>query len=469
MDSPGSPARDAACLARAGLDSELCTAWLESLPRDSGDFSGDSARYARFWGLGAALLTRLPGKAKRAAAEAEAADRILHVARAARTRFLAAHGAAVYDRLTRNRTRFVRVEQLVYDAATLIPGLTPTRAQVDAESALMQRDKEGHEVDQGILISSVLADARAGVHLCHAMLLPRPEAISRLAEYQSTGHIDLGAAELFRKGSASHLIQKNPRHLNAEDNSTIDAAEIAVDLALLDPLTQIGVLRGDFVQGGKYDGVRMLGSGINLTHLYHGKIPFVWYLQRDLGIVNKFFRGLATEDATPDDITGTTIEKPWLAVVEQFAIGGHCQYLLTMDYVLAARGAFLSLPARKEGIIPGAANMRLPRFTGERIARQAIMYERRIECDSPAGRLICDEIVEPTGMDAAIERVIANFTGSGLVSAASNRRCFRVTQEPLDLFRRYFAAYAREQAYCHFSPALIANLEMHWNAKSRKL
>ena len=43
----------------------------------------------------------------------------------------------------------------------------------------------------------------------------------------------------------------------------------------------------------------------------------------------------------------------------------------------------MSLPARKEGIIPGAANLRLPRFTGDRIARQAIMYQRRFECDSP--------------------------------------------------------------------------------------
>jgi len=265
------------------------------------------------------------------------------------------------------------------------------------------------------------------------------------------------------------VIQKNPRHLNAEDDSTIDAAEIAVDLAILDPKTQIGVLRGDYVQGGKYDGRRMLGSGINLTHLYYGKIPFIWYLQRDLGIVNKFFRGVAHEDMTPDDVNGQTIEKPWVAAVEQFAIGGHCQYLLTMDYVLAARGAFLTLPARKEGIIPGAANMRLPRFTGERIARQAIMYERRLDCDSPEGRLICDEIVEPADMDGAIERVVGNFTGSGIVSAASNRRAFRVTQEPLDLFRRYFATYALEQAYCHFSPALISNLERHWNAKSRKL
>jgi len=139
-----------------------------------------------------------------------------------------------------------------------------------------------------------------------------------------------------------------------------------------------------------------------------------------------------------------------------------------MDYVLAARDAFLSLPARKEGIIPGAANMRMPRFTGDRIARQAIQYERRIDCDSPEGRMICDEIVEPDAMEAALERVVAGLTSSGVVSAAGNRRAMRVAQEPFDVFRSYFATYAREQAYCHFSPALIANLERYWNAHNRR-
>jgi thioesterase DpgC len=72
------------------------------------------------------------------------------------------------------------------------------------------------------------------------------------------------------------------------------------------------------------------------------------------------------------------------------------------------------------------------------------------------------------GMDAAIERVVSGLTSSGVVSAASNRRAFRIAQEPLEMFRQYFSIYAREQAYCHFSPALIANLETYWNAANRK-
>jgi thioesterase DpgC len=125
------------------------------------------------------------------------------------------------------------------------------------------------------------------------------------------------------------------------------------------------------------------------------------------------------------------------------------------------------LPARKEGIIPGAANLRLQRFVGDRIARQLIQYERRLACDSPEGRLICDEIAPVAAMDASIDRIVAGLTTSGAVGAIANRRAFRVGVEPLDLFRRYMALYAREQAYCHFSPALIANLERYWDAKNR--
>ena len=53
------------------------------------------------------------------------------------------------------------------------------------------------------------------------------------------------------------------------------------------------------------------------------------------------------------------------------------------------------------------------------------------------------------------------------MGAIGNRRAFRVSQESLDLFRRYCAVYAREQAYCHFSPALIDNLEQYWGAQNR--
>jgi Na+-driven multidrug efflux pump len=97
-----------------------------------------------------------------------------------------------------------------------------------------------------------------------------------------------------------------------------------------------------------------------------------------------------------------------------------------MDRVLAEAGSYFNLPARKEGIIPGAANLRLPRLVGDRLARQGIMFDRQFPADSPEGRLLCDEVVPVGDMDAAIARAVESLTSSGVVSAAANRKALRV-------------------------------------------
>ncbi len=460
-------AADVEIFKRAGLPADAVKAWLSSGEPICSDRTRDTEIFGRQWRLGAELLARLPGKPKRSPAEAAAAAAILARDRTARENYLAAHAGAIYLLLTDNLAKYKRVDELVADAAATIPGLVPSREQLAREDGIRQGDKEGAEIDQGIFLAHVLAHEVSGMHLCHAMLLPRPEALAAQRRFAERGALSFEGASLERRGKAVAVTMRNPRFLNAEDESTLDGLEIAIDLAILDRETDIAILRGDTVEHPKHRGKRLFSAGINLTHLYHGRISYLWYIRRDMGLVNKLFRGVAQPGISPDELRGGTIEKPWIGALEGFAIGGGCQLLLALDYVLAAQGAYMTLPARKEGIIPGAANLRLWRFTGDRIARQAILYGRRLDCDTPEGRLICDEIAPEAAFEAALDQVVENFTGSGVVSAAGNRRAIRVSEEPLDLFRRYMAVYAREQAYCHFSPALIGNLERYWNAQSR--
>jgi thioesterase DpgC len=451
------------------IAADAVASWAGTRPDVNGAFQHDADAHSPFWRKGYDLLAALPEKPKRNPEQIRAAETILSVGRESREAFMRRHAEPVYRALTKDMTAFVRADVLAYAAADLVPGLVPTRQQVYAQGDRMQSQKDGIEVDQGIFFAHVLARPDTGTHFCHAMLLPRTESLQRRDEFTARGAVDLGTASVMREGKAATVTLHNPRYLNAEDETTLQQAEIAVDLATLDPKSEICVLRGGTVDNPKYAGQRVFCTGINLTHIYNGKISYLWYITREMGFVNKMFRGLARPDISPDEVYGGTTEKPWVAAVEKFAIGGGCQYLLTMDYVVAASDAYMTLPARKEGIIPGAANMRLWRFTGDRIARQAILSGLRLDCDTPQGRMICDEVVPPGEMDAALSRVVAGFTDSGIVSAAGNRRAFRVAEEPLDQFRRYMAVYAREQAYCHFSPALIANLEKHWNAQSRKM
>jgi thioesterase DpgC len=463
-------------LATAGLPGEDVERWRVAEPVLPSPGAGtpeslpaDAEVAARYFALGDALRGRLPIKPERHKREQAAAAALLAAQRAVRERFLRAYVDPIYRRLTEDFGRFVRASELVYAAAERYPGLVPTHAAIERERALLQKDKDGLEIDQGIFFCQILAHRRAGLHLVHAMLRPTDQAQELLARFRAEGRLDLGSILVERVGPAGIVTLRNTPYLNAEDDATVLPFETAVDLVLLDPEIEVGVLRGGVVEHPKYAGRRVFSAGINLTHLYHGQISFVdFYLTRDLGVVNKLYRGLSGEEFLPDE-PESTLEKPWIAAVEAFAIGGGCQLLLTMDRVLAERGAFFNLPARKEGIVPGAANLRLTRFVGDRLARQGILYERAFAVDSLEGALLCDEVVPPGEMDAAIERTVAGLTSSGVVSASANRKALRVGQEPLDTFRQYMALYAREQAYCHLSPALIRNLEQNWNAKSRLL
>jgi thioesterase DpgC len=411
----------------AGLAGENVQRWHAERPvfpaastLASESMDGDRETASRYFEQGADLLRRLPAKPRRDPREQAAAEAIKDELRDARTRFLRVYVEQVYAELTDNCREFVRVDELVYRAAERFPGLTPTRAAVQAERQHLQGDKDGVEIDQGLFLAQILAHLHAGAHLCWAMLRPRPDSLDRLEELRRTGRVDLGAAQVQRVGSAGHVFMRNTRFLNAEDDSTIGPLETAVDLVTLEPSIEVAVLRGAAVEHPRYRGRHVFSAGINLTHLYHGQISYLFYLTRDLGLVNKMYRGLTGPEflaAEPE----TTLEKPWIAAVEAFAIGGGCQILLVMDHVLAEQGSFFNLPARKEGIIPGAANLRLPRFVADRLTRQAILFERGFPADSSEGRLICDQVVPMGGMDEAIAAAVASLTGSGVVSAAGYR------------------------------------------------
>jgi (3,5-dihydroxyphenyl)acetyl-CoA 1,2-dioxygenase len=385
-----------------------------------------------------------------------------------REQYLRAHAEEIYAELTDDLATPLRVEELVARAAARFPGLAPTSEELAAERDRPLGEKEGAEIAQGLLVAHVLASPRAGAHLVWAMRRPTSEALERLPELRESGEVDLGAAFVRREGAAGVVELRNPRHLNAEDDTTLPATEVAVDLALLDPEIEICVLRGGVVDHPRYAGRRIFGAGLNLTHLYRGRLSYLFYLVRDLGYVNKIYRGLSASEFLAGPLEEST-EKLWIAAAETYAIGGACQLLHVVDHVIAERGCRLYLPARKEGIIPGASNLRLPRAVGDRVARQAILSGREFEAGMPDGDLLCDEVVDPGEMDAAIARRVEALTSSGLVNAAANRRALRVGQEPPDVFRRYMALYAREQAFCQFSPALVQNLERHWSAHERTL
>ena len=307
---------------------EAVKAWSLAAPTPTADLASDKASHGRFWRQADELLTRLPAKPRRTAAESALAAGILAQARNARTGFLRVHAGAVYDALTAQRSRFVRVDELCAEAARAFPGLVPGAEALRREAGLELGAKEGLEADQGILLSQVLADPVAGTHLCHAMLLPREESRAHLAELDAEAKSRSAARICGARARRRSSRMRNPDSSTPRTKRTLAGRRSAWTSRCSTPGPRSRAARRRRGCTRSTAGQRLFGAGINLTHLYQGRIRFLWYLMRDLGYVNKLYRGLARPDVPPEE---DSIEKLWIAAVDGFAIGGHCQILLTMD------------------------------------------------------------------------------------------------------------------------------------------
>jgi thioesterase DpgC len=362
--------------------------------------------------------------------------------------------AALYDELTEARSIRLRVEELLERAAAAEPRLVPGPDEIAAERRRGLREQEGIELAQGRLLAAWLGDPGIGTHLIQSMLRPKPESLELLPRYASEGRIDLGAARVERQANLGVVTLTRPERLNAENDETTVALETAVDLVLLDPSSEAGVLRGGEVEHPRYRGRRVFSSGLDLSELYAGGLSYLFFVVRELGFVAKMLRGAGSEEGW--------VEVPWLAGVETFAIGGGAQLLLVMDRVVAEPEAQLSLPASREGIIPGAAALRLPRFTGLSLARRSIIFDEQWAADSPEGRLLVDELADADAIGNALAAAAERLLAMGSVSVLANRRAIRAAQEPLEAFRAFMSTYAIEQARCLTSDALVENLERTW-------
>jgi thioesterase DpgC len=414
-------------------------AWEQALPAFDGTLEADSPRLAADVAVGERTLAALGPKPGRDAGQAELALRVHRRCRRARKAFLRRHAGALFARLASTDGSHQPLSELALRASELCPGLVPTRRQLAQEAEYTQADKEGREIDQGLLFGALLAVPEVGCEIVRRMLRPSAKALALLARFRQEGELTIGALHLERRGHVAYLTFNNRDCLNAEDNALIDSMETAVDLALLDDSVHVGVLRGGRMDHPRYRGRRVFSAGINLKHLHRGQLSYTdFLLRREFGYINKMLCGLA-----PREEGEAGREIPWIAAVDSFAIGGGAQIVLACDRVIAAADSYFSLPAAQEGIVPGAANLRLARRTNGSLARQIILYGRRVQAHEEDARLLFDEVVAPEAMDEAIAACAAALDSPAVIP---NRRMLKLAEEPLEAFRAYMARFAVEQA-----------------------
>lgn len=88
-----------------------------------------------------------------------------------------------------------------------------------------------------------------------------------------------------------------------------------------------------------------------------------------------------------------TVEKPIIAAINGYALGGGCEIAMACDIRLASEKAQLGQPEVKLGITPGyGGTQRLPRLVGEGKAKQLILTGARIKAEEAYRIGLVDEV-----------------------------------------------------------------------------
>jgi enoyl-CoA hydratase len=118
-----------------------------------------------------------------------------------------------------------------------------------------------------------------------------------------------------------------------------------------------------------------------------------------------------------------TSEKPWIAAVNGFALGGGCELALACDFIHASANAKFGQPEVKLGVIPGfGGTQRLARRVGVAKAKELCMTGDQIDA-AEALRIGLADAVWPHGeLMAAVTALAGRIAKNGPLAVAEVKR-----------------------------------------------
>jgi 2-oxoglutaroyl-CoA hydrolase len=123
-------------------------------------------------------------------------------------------------------------------------------------------------------------------------------------------------------------------------------------------------------------------------------------------------------EATPEELSRLAwnvaaperFPKPVIARIRGYCLGVGLELALACDFRVAADDVQLGLPEVGLGMIPGSGGtQRLARLVGLGRAKDVVMRRRRIGAADALAWGLVSEVVPPDGLDAAVDRVIADL------------------------------------------------------------
>ncbi len=105
-------------------------------------------------------------------------------------------------------------------------------------------------------------------------------------------------------------------------------------------------------------------------------------------------------------------EKPVIAMVNGFALGGGCEIALACDFIFASDNSEIGLPEINRGLLPGwGGTQRLPRRIGVPMAKRMILSGETVNGIEAKDIGLVDEVVNKESLDKVVSEFAAKLAG----------------------------------------------------------
>lgn len=202
-----------------------------------------------------------------------------------------------------------------------------------------------------------------------------------------------------------------PEAKNAVNLAVAEGIAAAVDRIAGDPDIKVGVITG---AGGTFC------AGMDLKAFLRGE---------RVRIGDKGFAGIAQ----------ARLEKPMIAAVEGYALGGGFEIAMACDLIVAAENATFGFPEVKRGLVANAGGLvRLPAQLPERIALELVLTGDLVKPDRLLQYGMLNRVTAAGEALAGARELAGKIAANGPLAIAASRRVIKESRDwPSDeLFER---------------------------------
>lgn len=204
-----------------------------------------------------------------------------------------------------------------------------------------------------------------------------------------------------RRDGVLTIIINRPAQRNAISREVATELASALDLLDSDPSLSVGILTG---AGGTFS------AGMDLKAFANGQTPI---------LPGRGFGGL----------TRAIVQKPLIAAVEGWALGGGFEMALSCDLIVAARDAKFGLPEVKRGLIAGEGGViRLPQRIPYHVAVKVLLTGEPIWAVEAKAYGLVSELTESGAALAGAQQLAQRIAANAPLALARVKEVLRETQ-----------------------------------------